>query len=71
MEGLREAGDGAGLELLLPAPRTGFAAARQVHGEASRRLDVSDMHNREVLHGVARIIGTTRMGDDPRHSVVA
>ena len=50
--------------------RAGLAAAREIHDEIFARLYASEIHHSDVFQGAGHIIGTTRMGDDPRHSVV-
>ena len=50
--------------------RAGLAAAREVHDGIFARLNASEVHHSDVFQGAGHVIGTTRMGDDPRHSVV-
>ena len=50
--------------------RAGLAAAREVHDEIFARLNASEVHHRDVFQGAGHIIGTTRMGGNPRHAVV-
>ena len=53
-----------------PYSRGGLAVAREIHGEIFARLNASEVHHSENFQGAGHIIGTTRMGDDPEHSVV-
>ena len=48
----------------------GLAAARAAHGEIFARLGGSGIQHRPVAEGAGHIIGTARMGGDPRASVV-
>ena len=50
--------------------RRGLAAARRVHDEIFGRLNATEIHHADDFQGAGHIIGTTRMGDDPRRSVV-
>ena len=50
--------------------RRGLAAARRVHDEIFARLNATEIHHADDFQGAGHIIGTTRMGDDPRRSVV-
>lgn len=50
--------------------RSGFTAARQAHEEIFARLGTTQVQHAPDFHGAGHIIGTTRMGDDPRTSVV-
>ena len=50
--------------------RAGLAAAREIHDEIFARLNATEIHHSDVFQGAGHIIGTTRMGDDPRQSVV-
>ena len=48
----------------------GLAAARAAHGEIFARLGATGIQHRPVAEGAGHIIGTARMGRDPRSSVV-
>jgi len=48
----------------------GLAAARVAHGEIFARLGATGIQHRPVAEGAGHIIGTARMGRDPRSSVV-
>jgi glucose dehydrogenase len=48
----------------------GAAAARAAHVEIFGRLGATEIKHKEGLEGAGHIIGTTRMGNDPRTSVV-
>ena len=50
--------------------RAGLAAARQIHEQIFARLQASEINHSNEFQGSGHIMGTTRMGDDPRHSVV-
>lgn len=50
--------------------KAGLAAARSAHEEIFTRLGVSEMHHSPKAQGAGHIIGTLRMGADPRSSVV-
>ena len=50
--------------------RSGLAAARDIHDEIFARLNASEVHHSDTFQGAGHIIGTTRMGDDSRRSVV-
>ena len=50
--------------------RDGLAAAAAVHQDIFQRLGASHIHHSETAQGAGHIIGTTRMGQDPRTSVV-
>lgn len=50
--------------------RAGLAAAVRAHEEIFLSLDASEMHHSREAQGAGHIIGTARMGDDPRTSVV-
>ncbi|MYD69436.1 MAG: GMC family oxidoreductase [Acidobacteria bacterium] len=50
--------------------RRGLAEARRVHDEIFVRLNATEVHHADDFQGAGHIIGTTRMGDDPRRSVV-
>ncbi len=50
--------------------RDGLAAAAAVHQDIFQRLGASHIHHSESPQGAGHIIGTTRMGQDPRTSVV-
>lgn len=50
--------------------KQGFAAARDAHAEIFTKLGVSEMHHSDVAQGAGHIIGTLRMGKDPKSSVV-
>ncbi len=50
--------------------RAGLAAAREIHDEIFARLNATDIHHGDDFRGAGHVIGTTRMGDDPRRSVV-
>ena len=64
----------------VPAPRLayrlgdyvweGLAAARAAHVEIFARLGAGGIQHRPVAEGAGHIIGTARMGRDPRNSVV-
>lgn len=48
----------------------GLAAARAAHDDIFSRLGVSESHHAPEFFGAGHILGTTRMGRDPRQSVV-
>jgi choline dehydrogenase-like flavoprotein len=48
----------------------GLAEARALHEEIFARLRATDLQHRDRAEGAGHIIGTARMGDDPKHSVV-
>ena len=50
--------------------RAGLIHAREAHDAIFSRLNASEIHHAEEFQGAGHIIGTTRMGDDPRTSVV-
>ena len=50
--------------------RAGLAAARDVHDAIFARLNATEVHHADDFRGAGHVIGTTRMGDDPRRSVV-
>lgn len=50
--------------------QAGLAAARTAHEEVFKRLGVSELHHSPAVQGAGHIIGTLRMGTDPRTSVV-
>lgn len=50
--------------------RAGLAAARTAHEEVFKQLGVSELHHSPDVQGAGHIIGTLRMGSDPRTSVV-
>lgn len=50
--------------------KEGLAAARSAHEEIFARLGVTEMHHSPSVQGAGHIIGTLRMGSDPKHSVV-
>lgn len=50
--------------------QAGLAAARTAHEEIFRRLGVSELHHSPQAKGAGHIIGTLRMGADPKTSVV-
>ena len=50
--------------------RAGLAAARGIHDRIFARLNASEVHHSDTYQGAGHILGTTRMGDDPRRSVV-
>ncbi len=47
-----------------------FAVARDTHDDIFRRIGVSEWHHANEFFGAGHILGTTRMGHDPKHSVV-
>jgi choline dehydrogenase-like flavoprotein len=47
-----------------------LAVAARAHDEIFERLDASEIHHSPQVQGAGHIIGTARMGDDPRTSVV-
>jgi choline dehydrogenase-like flavoprotein len=50
--------------------RAGLSAARAAHGEIFRRLGATEVHHGDAFEGAGHIIGTARMGSDPKSSVV-
>jgi choline dehydrogenase-like flavoprotein len=50
--------------------KAGLAAARAAHEEIFRRLGTSEIHHKDDFAGAGHIIGTARMGQDPKTSVV-
>ena len=50
--------------------RAGLAEARRIHDRIFTRLSASEAHHSDTYQGAGHILGTTRMGDDPRRSVV-
>ena len=50
--------------------KRGLAAARDVHDAVFARMDATDVRHRAEFEGAGHIIGTCRMGDDGRRSVV-
>ena len=50
--------------------RAGLAEARRIHDRIFARLNASETHHSDTYQGAGHILGTTRMGDDPRRSVV-
>lgn len=50
--------------------KAGLAAARAAHEEVFARLGVSELHHSPDVQGAGHIIGTLRMGNDARSSVV-
>ncbi len=50
--------------------KAGLAAARAAHEEIFRRLGTSGIHHMDDFAGAGHIIGTARMGEDPKTSVV-
>ncbi len=50
--------------------RGGLEAARDAHDEIFARLNATEVHHADDFQGAGHVIGTTRMGDDPRRSVV-
>jgi glucose dehydrogenase len=52
--------------------RAGLAEARRIHEEAFVRMNATDIHHNTdaAFQGAGHVIGTTRMGSDPRTSVV-
>jgi choline dehydrogenase-like flavoprotein len=50
--------------------KAGLAVAARAHDEIFERLDASEIHHSPQVQGAGHIIGTARMGDDPRTSVV-
>ena len=49
---------------------SGLAAARAAHEDIFKRLGVSELHHSPDAQGAGHIIGTLRMGSDPKASVV-
>lgn len=50
--------------------RAGLDYAREVHDEIFAHLNAGEIQHSEDFQGSGHVIGTTRMGDDPRESVV-
>jgi len=50
--------------------RSGLAAARRAHDEIFETLGATHLQHKPSFFGAGHIIGTARMGDDPRTSVV-
>ncbi len=50
--------------------RSGLAAAREAHEEIFAQLGTTQVHHRDEAEGAGHIIGTARMGDDPKTAVV-
>lgn len=50
--------------------KAGLAAARAAHEEIFRRLGTAQVHHKDDFAGAGHIIGTARMGEDPKTSVV-
>ena len=50
--------------------QAGLASARNAHDEIFARLNASEIQHSDEFQGAGHIIGTTRMGEDPRQSVV-
>ena len=48
----------------------GLAAARDAHAEIFGRLGATEIQHRDAPEGAGHIIGTARMGNDPKSSVV-
>ena len=50
--------------------RAGLAEAQRIHDRIFARLNASETHHSDTWQGAGHILGTTRMGNDPRRSVV-
>ena len=50
--------------------QAGLASAREAHDEIFAHLNASEIQHSDEFQGAGHIIGTTRMGEDPRQSVV-
>ena len=50
--------------------KAGLDYARAVHDEIFARLNASEIQHADEFQGSGHVIGTTRMGDNPRESVV-
>lgn len=50
--------------------KAGLAAARAAHAEIFGRLGTTHVRHQDEAEGAGHIIGTARMGDDPKTSVV-
>jgi choline dehydrogenase-like flavoprotein len=50
--------------------RAGLAAARAAHTEIFGRLGATEIEHRDAPEGAGHIMGTARMGEDPKSSVV-
>lgn len=50
--------------------KAGLAAARAAHADIFERLGTTEIHHAPEAEGAGHIIGTLRMGDDPKTSVV-
>jgi choline dehydrogenase-like flavoprotein len=50
--------------------RAGLAAARAAHAEIFDRLGATEIEHRDAPEGAGHIMGTARMGEDPKSSVV-
>ena len=48
----------------------GLAAARAAHAQIFARLGATDIEHGETAEGAGHIIGTARMGNDPKNAVV-
>ena len=55
---------------LEPYVKAGLSAARDAHAAIFNRLGATDIQHRHVAEGAGHIIGTARMGNDPKTSVV-
>ena len=50
--------------------RRGLEEGRRVHGEIFGAMNATDIHHSDEAQASGHIIGTYRMGDDPKSSVV-
>jgi len=50
--------------------QAGLAAARAAHAEIFGRLGATEIQHRDSAEGAGHIIGTARMGTDPKSAVV-
>ena len=50
--------------------RAGLAASLKAHDEIFAKLGATSVHHSPDVQGAGHIIGTVRMGDDPKSSVV-
>jgi choline dehydrogenase-like flavoprotein len=50
--------------------KAGLSAARDAHAQIFERLDATEIQHRDGAEGAGHIIGTARMGSDPKSSVV-
>lgn len=50
--------------------KDGLAAARQLHANVLAKLDATSVRHKDEFQGAGHIIGTGRMGEDPKSSVV-